>query len=128
MPRGTFSANRAIFSEEKTARFLLVGENPKSPITHRWCGCASCGRFFFTVTVPVIFAFWFLPAQRPESHRRQKFFDFSSCSIYDCNLKFANAERKSAEEVEKFTIVSNPCTKVLADATALRPQPPSSFP
>ncbi len=47
MPRGTLSANRAIFSGEKTVRFLLVGENPKSPITHRWCGCSSCGRFFF---------------------------------------------------------------------------------
>lgn len=31
MPCGTLSANRAIFSEEKTARFLLVGENPKIP-------------------------------------------------------------------------------------------------
>lgn len=31
MPCGTLSANRAIFSEEKTVRLLLVGENPKSP-------------------------------------------------------------------------------------------------
>ncbi len=40
-----------------------------SPITHRWCGCASCGRFFFTLIVPTLFPFWFLPTQRPESDR-----------------------------------------------------------
>ena len=57
MPCGTLSANRAIFSGEKTARFLLVGENPKSPVTHRWCGYASCGRFHFVIIVPAIFPF-----------------------------------------------------------------------
>lgn len=55
MPCGTLSANRAIFSREKTARFLLVGENPKSPLTHRWCGCVSCGCFLFAVIFPIFF-------------------------------------------------------------------------
>ena len=55
MPCGTLSANRAIFSEEKTVRFLLVGENPKSPVTHRWCGCAFCGCFLFAVIFPIFF-------------------------------------------------------------------------
>lgn len=57
MPCGTLSANRTIFSREKIVRFLLVGENPKSPITHRWCSCASCGRFHFVIIVPAIFPF-----------------------------------------------------------------------
>ena len=57
MPRGTLSANRAIFSEKKIARFLLVGENPKSPVTHCWCGCAFCGCFFLRSSFLRLFPF-----------------------------------------------------------------------
>lgn len=67
MPCGTLSANRTIFSREKIVRFLLVGENPNSPITHRWCSCASCGRFHFVIIVPANFPFWLLPVQLQES-------------------------------------------------------------
>ena len=57
MTRDTLSANREIFSGEKTARFLLVGENPKSPHNALLVRLRILRMLLFTVTVPVTFPF-----------------------------------------------------------------------